>query len=409
MTADKVQHWFRPVYGLKANNEIVALRLNEQGKLEGIDELITAVGGAIDEEATGGSTTTLIDTKKNWEADMWKGSILDVTVAGDRYFRKITTNTNDTLTFDSLGDAVSDGDDYKLIPWSDAVEVTESVLQDANETLQSIIDAVTDIGDDQRSLFDVDTGLENINQGINRILEYVDYSGNFVGEFEVTNGAGATTNIELTLTPDDPYGGEVPQGELFEIGVSDGDDIYTVAQAIADAVDASDDWNADKITGEPFVIIEHVNKWDYEVAFDDKTTGVTLDYNISSSTIMSELQEIKEGVNREFYEWSYIETSGENAAASIIVNGVANRAHIITGFEVVIRGGEAGADMVIEVKDDTAAVYKTVIGEGAPSGERVGIVFNKGIIIESGNDVSLEVPAGGVGVITELNLVGFTK
>jgi len=117
------------------------LEVLPDGYLKGMDELIAAVGGAISRTATGGSTTSVEDTNKNWEADIWKGSILDVTVEGSRYFRKITGNTADTLNFtDTLDDAVSEGDEYTVIPWSDVVEVSN--LQHDDETLKTIVDAV---------------------------------------------------------------------------------------------------------------------------------------------------------------------------------------------------------------------------------------------------------------------------
>ena len=69
--------------------------------------------------ATGGTNTTIVDTDKDWEADIWQNALAEVVVAGVSYIRACTGNTNDTVTIAALDPAdptlqVSSGDTYKL-------------------------------------------------------------------------------------------------------------------------------------------------------------------------------------------------------------------------------------------------------------------------------------------------------
>lgn len=66
--------------------------------------------------ATGGTNTTLQDTTKNWEADMWVGCIVEVDIGGVEYHRTITTNTATVLTFNPLPGAtvVAAGHTYQI-------------------------------------------------------------------------------------------------------------------------------------------------------------------------------------------------------------------------------------------------------------------------------------------------------
>ena len=66
--------------------------------------------------ATGGTNTTLQDTTKNWEVDMWVGCIVEVDIGGVEYHRTITTNTATVLTFNPLPGAtvVAAGDTYQI-------------------------------------------------------------------------------------------------------------------------------------------------------------------------------------------------------------------------------------------------------------------------------------------------------
>ena len=57
--------------------------------------------------ASGGTTTTLVDDKKNMSTDLFKDKLIKIIVEGIEYVRKITSHTVDTFTFDALVSAVA--------------------------------------------------------------------------------------------------------------------------------------------------------------------------------------------------------------------------------------------------------------------------------------------------------------
>ncbi len=67
-------------------------------------------------DATGGSTTTLIDTSSVWEVGKWKDAIVEITHVADgkHYYPTITSNTADTLSFAALAITVAAGDHYEI-------------------------------------------------------------------------------------------------------------------------------------------------------------------------------------------------------------------------------------------------------------------------------------------------------
>ncbi len=62
--------------------------------------------------ATGGTTTTLTDTNKNWPADIWNNAMIEIERDGTHYIRLVTSHTGDEITFPSIGSAVEAGDKY---------------------------------------------------------------------------------------------------------------------------------------------------------------------------------------------------------------------------------------------------------------------------------------------------------
>jgi len=68
--------------------------------------------------ATGGTQTTLVDTLKNWEVNMWQGAILEVYSVADNvyYLSTIASNTANTITFAALpaGKLVASGNPYAV-------------------------------------------------------------------------------------------------------------------------------------------------------------------------------------------------------------------------------------------------------------------------------------------------------
>ena len=65
--------------------------------------------------ATGGTTTTVVDTTKNFETDLYKGKVVKVTVEGVTYYRAITACAANTLTFAAIAKAVTAGCPYEVL------------------------------------------------------------------------------------------------------------------------------------------------------------------------------------------------------------------------------------------------------------------------------------------------------
>jgi len=58
-------------------------------------------------EATGGGNTTLVDTGKSWEVNMWAGATFDIVIADKGYLGVVVSNTETTLTFAALAGAAA--------------------------------------------------------------------------------------------------------------------------------------------------------------------------------------------------------------------------------------------------------------------------------------------------------------
>jgi hypothetical protein len=107
--------------------------------------------------------------------------------------------------------------------------------------------------------------------------------------------------------------------------------------------------------------------------------------------------------------WTLTGTSDANTAKTITKAGVAGYKHVVTAFEVVIRGAAAGADISVALKDGSTVKWQTYIGSGAVRGERVGVAFSHGIEMSANGTVTLVVGGGGASVVTELNMAGRTE
>jgi len=81
-----------------ARDQWIPVKVGPDGSL-----FVTVAEVALDSGvATGGTNTTLIDTTKDWEVDMHEDAVLEVLIGGIEYHRTITTNDDDTLTFNAL-------------------------------------------------------------------------------------------------------------------------------------------------------------------------------------------------------------------------------------------------------------------------------------------------------------------
>ena len=117
--------------GVDGDNDIVGLVLNSDGSITAKlgagtsivgkfipvdadgDEKFTATNPAIVDSnfdggiATGGSKTTIIDTSKNFETNMFAGHTAKVTISGVDYYRTVASNTATTLTITALPGAAA--------------------------------------------------------------------------------------------------------------------------------------------------------------------------------------------------------------------------------------------------------------------------------------------------------------
>jgi hypothetical protein len=107
--------------------------------------------------------------------------------------------------------------------------------------------------------------------------------------------------------------------------------------------------------------------------------------------------------------WTVTGTSDANTAKTITKTGVAGYRHVVTSFEVVVRGATVGADTSVALKDGSTVKWQSYFGVGAVRGERVGATFPHGIEMSAYGTVTLVVGAGGASVITELNMAGHTE
>jgi len=102
-------------------------------------------------------------------------------------------------------------------------------------------------------------------------------------------------------------------------------------------------------------------------------------------------------------------TSLANAAGVATVAAVTGKQHHVMGYLVCIRGASAGNDILVTLKDDTTVKLTDVIGNASPSGSAAEKVSSMPILIGTASkDLSLNVGAGGSGVISELTVWGYT-
>lgn len=95
--------------------------------------------------ATKGSETILEDLSRNWETDIWAGATLRMVIEDTLCIRRITSNTNQKLTFNALPDGVKarKGDKWalrqaELAPLAKASEHNIPVTSDTDILSQSL-------------------------------------------------------------------------------------------------------------------------------------------------------------------------------------------------------------------------------------------------------------------------------
>ncbi len=65
--------------------------------------------------ATGGSTTTVVDSTKSFESALYVNKVVKVTVEGVDYYATITGCTGSTLTFAAIAKAVTANCPYEVL------------------------------------------------------------------------------------------------------------------------------------------------------------------------------------------------------------------------------------------------------------------------------------------------------
>lgn len=107
--------------------------------------------------------------------------------------------------------------------------------------------------------------------------------------------------------------------------------------------------------------------------------------------------------------WTESGDSASNTEQEIAHAALDAQVHHISGFEVVISGATASADIFVEIRSGARRLWKTCIGSGASRGERTGLSFAHPIPGDPGEDLTIYVDAGGAGCVTHGNMEGFTR
>lgn len=106
--------------------------------------------------------------------------------------------------------------------------------------------------------------------------------------------------------------------------------------------------------------------------------------------------------------WTEVADGALNAAVTVTHAAEADRAHYVIIFEVVVRGADLTADVVIELRRGADVIWRTVLGNGLTRGERSGVAFPRGLRLNTNTVVVLNATAGGAGTILTANLGGYT-
>jgi len=320
--------------------------------------LMTLIGGLAGRGvATGGTKTTLIDTDKVFEADLFNDTIIKLGPMSDlkTYYRKVTDTANSTLTFATLPGTPA------TCAWTVVaghVITTVCVADGGNDyTIESALNAeasqdlaVALVGD--VITVTLATGVGGLSDDAKNTATLVAAAIDGLAEFtsSVTTGDGS---------------GVVPE--------------TTAAVAFSGGVD-----EVKPVAGTRYVITKKQNS-------DVSLSG---SYPAQATPFVSTAD------------------SGANAAQTITVAAVAGKSHYITAIEVAISGAAAVSTITAILKEDAAGTpaskWKEIIGIASPIGTRVGIAFPIPIKLTTAKTADLVIDAGGAAVITTGNISGYT-
>ena len=174
-------------------------------------------------------------------------------------------------------------------------------LQKVSETFQDIIDGITgeEGGDEGRTLAE-------IVEALGKII----YDGFPKGDIEVTNDSDSDKDILVTLTPE-PDPGETPIGDVFEVGVLSTDSLIEIAEKIATDIDAGDYWRVNYESGANTLEVIHAEEKNFEISFDDNTTGVVIEYEVFNWNIFTLIDKIRNEMQIQHDEITGEEGGGE--------------------------------------------------------------------------------------------------
>jgi hypothetical protein len=64
--------------------------------------------------ATSGNTTTLTDTTKEWQTNIWTDAVVEIEIGAKKYLTTVSSNTATVLTFPTIGASVIAGCEYSI-------------------------------------------------------------------------------------------------------------------------------------------------------------------------------------------------------------------------------------------------------------------------------------------------------
>lgn len=112
---------------------------------EEILDLSSASSCLVKKTATGGSTTTVIDTSAVFIVDMFKDYMIEIRKDGTTYYSTIISNTSDTITIEAIAVPVQDGDIYSIkTTVSNSKLYAEEVITRIAKALSAFVDPNND-------------------------------------------------------------------------------------------------------------------------------------------------------------------------------------------------------------------------------------------------------------------------
>jgi len=275
--------------GVDGDNDIVCLVLNSDGSVtaklgagtsivgkfipvdaDGTEKFTTTNPAIVDSNfdggiATGGSKTTIADTSKNFETNMFAGNVARVTISGVDYYRTVASNTATILTIATLPGAAASA----IVGTLDTAEVTVVYVNEGvagNSITAEVVAAPGDNDNLSASFTDnvltVYLGktageLDDTKNTATLVAVKIDELAEFTATMTGSDGV-----VPVTVTPVEFSGGvavvSASSGSVYQIMrknvIADGGGSITVDQSIHDNFNANANLqvgNADVAAGNP--------------------------------------------------------------------------------------------------------------------------------------------------------------